>query len=107
MKRILVTTLSSVLALSVSGCTAMEGLLGGPEDEPTAFSTYDENESGLIEQAEFEQGLDDEGVFGAADENDDGLLDDDEFGAGFFESWDVNADGVLEQAEWNDVGFFG
>ena len=72
------------------------------------FAKWDENDSSLLEQGEFQQALQEIGMTGSptpldfeqADENQSGRLDIDEFTKTVYNTWDMDGDGGITVAEY-------
>ena len=72
------------------------------------FAKWDENDSSLLEQGEFQQALQEIGMTGSptpldfeqADENQSGRLDIDEFTKTVYNTWDMDGDGGVTVAEY-------
>lgn len=64
------------------------------------WATWDENNDGSLDDAEFYAGMAKLNLFKEWDENQDKYLSFDEMAAGFFTRWDHNQDGVLSVEEY-------
>lgn len=79
------------------------------------FANYDSNADGMLDENEWNTGFGDKsemwgersyemGAFGDADANADGMLDQTEYSQGWFNTYDADGSGVIEEPELGDVG---
>ena len=86
-----------IAALAASAALAGSGALAQVVD------AWDDNDDGLLDEAEFSQGLLDAGVFDEWDVDDDDLVGSDEFAEGVYGLWDTDGDGELTIDEWDNA----
>lgn len=70
------------------------------------YGDWDENEDGMINRAEWDEGFADidaqDEVFEEWDENNDGLVSGEEFHYAVFQMWDSDGDGFIDPTEYQD-----
>lgn len=73
------------------------------------FLDWDTNQDGVVNQAEYERGFDDNEVFERWDASSDDVIDGDEFGNMFYNISDINKDDRLTVSEFDEAidGTFG
>lgn len=76
---------------------ALALLLSGPA--LAAEMEWDTDADAQIDEAEFQAGLEDDGVYDRWDEDADGMLSEDEFGRGMFSVFDDDEDGIMNEPE--------
>lgn len=79
------------------------------------FTTWDEDSDGIVNNDEFQSGLENEGWFGNYDTNSDNMIDDKEWQAAreqndyleedYYSTWDSNQDGMLGADEFNEGAY--
>lgn len=75
------------------------------EDNSQAFTDWDADQSGYIDDEEFGTGIGENDYFGAWDENEDDQITEDEFGTVGFDNWDADDSGFIDEQEYN-AGLF-
>ncbi len=87
-------TASSLLALGLATTPALADCHGD----------WDVNQDTMYDQAEFQEGIGENGWFAGRDADGDGLLAQDEFSAGLYDTYDRDDDGLFSEEE-REVGF--
>ena len=101
--------------------TSADGFVDYPEFQQKfvdskLFSKWDENDSSLLEENEYRNALQEIGMTGSpqakdfqtADDNESGGVDVDEFTKSIYDTWDMNGDGGVTAAEYeNSLDQFG
>ena len=77
------------------------GFAGTASAEDDGFAEWDENEDGVLQEDEFNAGVDDESDYTEWDEDGDGMLNEDEYNAGVFDTMDNDDDGLIDDDEYD------
>ena len=86
-----IVTLAAVAALAGASAAAQE------------IGAWDANSDGLLEEAEFTEGVLGAGAFDRWDLDDDDLIGFSELASGLYGLWDADSDGELSVSEWDDA----
>jgi hypothetical protein len=83
---------------------AVSLLTVAPAMAEEAFSDWDADENAALDNDEFANKFDSDGIYNSWDSNEDGGLSEDEFNNGVFGSYDRNKDNKIDEPEFGDLG---